>query len=177
MTALSLALVIPWAAGVVLLLLDGRRPLVGWLAVAALAGNLAALVVLAADVLADGPVGQTTGGWPAGVGITLRADALGVLFAVLSAVAVLAATVFEVLDGVRARVFPGMVVLLAAGLTGVFVTGDLFNFYVFFELAMTARGASSAPRSCSRRSTCSARSCSCCRSRASTTSRGRSTWR
>ena len=138
MTALSLALVIPWAAGVVLLLLDGRRPLVGWIAVAALAGNLAALGVLAADVLADGPVGQTTGGWPAGVGITLRADALGVLFAVLSAVAVLAATVFEVLDGVRARVFPGMVVLLAAGLTGVFVTGDLFNFYVFFELAMTA---------------------------------------
>ena len=34
--------------------------------------------------------------------------------------------------------FPGLVVLLAAGLTGVFLTGDLFNFYVFFELAMTA---------------------------------------
>jgi multicomponent Na+:H+ antiporter subunit D len=39
---------------------------------------------------------------------------------------------------VRERVFPGLVVLLAAGLTGVFLTGDLFNFYVFFELAMTA---------------------------------------
>jgi multicomponent Na+:H+ antiporter subunit D len=31
-----------------------------------------------------------------------------------------------------------VVLLLATGLTGVFVTGDLFNFYVFFELAMTA---------------------------------------
>ena len=29
-------------------------------------------------------------------------------------------------------------VLLAAGLTGVFLTGDVFNFYVFFELSMTA---------------------------------------
>jgi multicomponent Na+:H+ antiporter subunit D len=80
----------------------------------------------------------TTGDWPAGVGITLRADALGVLFALLSSLALLAATAHEVLDGVRERVFPGLVVLLAAGLTGVFLTGDLFNFYVFFELAMTA---------------------------------------
>ena len=60
------------------------------------------------------------------------------LFAVLSSLALLAATVHEVLDGVRERVFPGLVVLLAAGLTGVFLTGDLFNFYVFFELSMTA---------------------------------------
>ncbi len=138
MIALSLALVIPWAAGVMLVLADGRRALIGWLAVAVLAANVAALVVLAADVLSGGPVQVTTGGWPAGVGITLRADALGVLFAVLSSGAVLAATAFEVIEGVRSRVFPGIVVLLAAGLTGVFVTGDLFNFYVFFELAMTA---------------------------------------
>jgi multicomponent Na+:H+ antiporter subunit D len=137
-TALSVSLVLPWAAGAVLVLLDGRRRWVGWLATAALAANLAALVVLAASVLSDGTVVETTGDWPAGVGITLRADALGVLFALLSSLALLAATVHEVLEGVRERVFPGLVVLLAAGLTGVFVTGDLFNFYVFFELAMTA---------------------------------------
>jgi multicomponent Na+:H+ antiporter subunit D len=137
-TALSVSLVLPWAAGAVLVLLDGRRRWVGWLATAALAANVAALVALAASVLSDGTVAGTTGKWPAGVGITLRADALGVLFALLSSLAVLAATVHEVLEGVRERVFPGLVVLLAAGLTGVFVTGDLFNFYVFFELAMTA---------------------------------------
>ena len=138
MIALSVSLVVPWAAGIVLVLLDGQRRLVGWLAVAALAANLAGLVVLAASVLPGGAVEATTGDWPAGVGITLRADALGVLFALLSSVALLAATVHEVLDGVRERVFPGLAVLLAAGLTGVFLTGDLFNFYVFFELSMTA---------------------------------------
>jgi multicomponent Na+:H+ antiporter subunit D len=94
--------------------------------------------VLAVSVNSSGAVTLTTGDWPAGVGITLRADALGVLFALLSSVALLAAAVHEVLEGVRERVFPGLVVLLATGLTGVFVTGDLFNFYVFFELAMTA---------------------------------------
>jgi multicomponent Na+:H+ antiporter subunit D len=138
MTALTLALAIPWASGIVLVMFDGRRRAVGWLAVAALAGNLAALVVLATSVLPEGAVETTTGDWPAGVGITLRADALGVLLALLSSLALLAATVHEVLDGVRERVFPGLVVLLACGLTGVFITGDLFNFYVFFELSMTA---------------------------------------
>ncbi|MEX2194592.1 MAG: proton-conducting transporter membrane subunit [Thermoleophilaceae bacterium] len=138
MTALALSLVVPWAAGIVLVILDGRRRLVGWLAVAALAANLAALVVLAVSVLSDGQVAGTTGDWPAGVGITLRADALGVLFALLSSLALLAATIHEVLEGVRERVFPGLVLLLATGLTGVFLTGDVFNFYVFFELAMTA---------------------------------------
>lgn len=138
MTALSVSLVIPWAAGIVLVLLDGRRRLVGWSSVAVLAGNLAALVVLATSVLTDGPVVVMSGHWPIGVGIALRADALGVLFAVLSSLALLAAMLHEVLDGVRERVFPGLVILLDAGLTGVFLTGDLFNFYVFFELAMTA---------------------------------------
>ena len=138
MTAVWVALIVPWAAGAVLVLFDGRRRVVGWLAVAALAANVAALAVLAADVLSGGPVEATTGDWPPGVGITLRADALGVIFAALSSLAVVAATVFEVLDGVRERVFPGLAVVLTAGLTGVFVTGDLFNFYVFFELAMTA---------------------------------------
>jgi multicomponent Na+:H+ antiporter subunit D len=137
-TALVTALVVPWAVGAVLVLLDGRRALVGWLAVGALAGNLVALVLLAVEVLDDGPVSGTTGGWPAGVGITLHADALGLTFALLSSLALIAATVYEVLGGVRERVFPGLVVLLAAGLTGLFVTGDIFNFYVFFELAMTA---------------------------------------
>jgi multicomponent Na+:H+ antiporter subunit D len=138
MTAAALALVIPWAAGIVLALLDGRRRPVGWLAVAVLAANLAALVVLAVQILPHGRVQEVTGDWPSGVGITLRADALGVLFAVLSSVALLAATVHEVLDGVRDRVFPAVVVFLDAGLTGVFLTGDVFNFYVFFELSMAA---------------------------------------
>jgi multicomponent Na+:H+ antiporter subunit D len=129
---------VPWAAGAVLVVLDGRRRVVGGVAIAVLVVNVAALAVLAADVLSNGSVEATTGDWPPGVGITLRADALGVIFAALSSLAVLSAMAFEVLAGVRERVFPGLAVLLTAGLTGVFVTGDLFNFYVFFELAMTA---------------------------------------
>ncbi|MBX3030386.1 MAG: oxidoreductase [Chloroflexi bacterium] len=138
MTLLSLAILIPWAAGIALVAVDGRRPVVGWAAVATLGGTLVALVALGAEVLTHGEVVVTTGGWPRGVGITLRADAAGVLFAVLSVGVLLAATAHLVMGGVRERTFPGIVVLLAAGLTGLFLTGDLFNFYVFFELAMLA---------------------------------------
>jgi multicomponent Na+:H+ antiporter subunit D len=137
-TAAWVALVIPWVAGIVLAILDGRRPALGWVAVACLAANVVALVVLAVRVIADGPLSVTTGDWAIGVGITVRVDALGALFAVLSSFALLAAMAHEVAGGIRERWLPGFVLLLGAGLTGVFITGDLFNFYVFFELAMTA---------------------------------------
>ena len=137
MTTLAFSLLIPWAVGAVVVALDGRRRLVGWLAVAALAAHLGALVALSVDV-ADGDVRFVTGDWPADVGIILRADGLGVTFALVSAVMLLAATVQAVVEGVQERTFPGLVVLLATGLTGLFLTGDVFNFYVFFEIAMTA---------------------------------------
>ena len=138
MTALAFALVLPWAAGAVLLAADGRRRPVGWVAVGILALTLVALVMLAIEVIKGVPVVMTTGNWEPGVGITLRADALGALFATLSTLVLLAAMVHEVLSGVRERQFPGLVILLSAGLSGAFLTGDLFNFYVFFELSLVA---------------------------------------
>jgi multicomponent Na+:H+ antiporter subunit D len=99
---------------------------------------MASLVVVALGAPAAGSVTFITGSWPQGVGITFRADALGLLFALLSLGTLTAAAVHETLDGVREREFPGVVALLAAGLTGVFLTADLFNFYVFFELSLVA---------------------------------------
>ncbi|EHR62868.1 complex I subunit 5 family protein [Saccharomonospora cyanea] len=136
MTAVTVALALPWVAGVVLVGLDGRRPAVAWLAVGALAADLAALTVLAVDVFTTGTTQVVTGGWPAGVGIVLRADAMGVTFALLSVFVLLVAATAEAINGVRLRTFPGLVVLLATGLSGLFLTHDVFNFYVFFELSM-----------------------------------------
>ncbi|CCH88430.1 Na(+)/H(+) antiporter subunit D [Modestobacter italicus] len=138
MTLLGTVLLVPWAAGVLLIGLDGRRRWLAWSAVAVLVVELVLLVVLTVRVASAGPVQMVTGGWPAGVGIVLRADALGAAFAVVSSVVLLAAAMYEAIPGPRARTFPGLVVLLGAGLTGLFLTADVFNFYVFFEVAMTA---------------------------------------
>ena len=53
----------------------------------------------------------------------------------MSLVVLLAARSHEHPRGVRARTFPALVLFLGAGLTGLFLTGDVFNFYVFFEIA------------------------------------------
>jgi multicomponent Na+:H+ antiporter subunit D len=137
-TALVLSLVIPWVAGVVLIVLDGRRGGVRWAGVVALIATLVALGSLATEVLTTGQVDVTTGRWPLGVGITLRADALGVTFALLSVAMLTAAVLHQAFDDASGREFPGLVLLLAAGLDGTFLTGDIFNFYVFFELALAA---------------------------------------
>ncbi|WP_119068691.1 complex I subunit 5 family protein [Rubrobacter indicoceani] len=127
-----------WFAAVLLSVLDGRRAWVGWTAVAALTVSLSAVFYLGYLILRDGTLEMVSGGWAPGVGIVLRADPLGVTFAALSGFVVLAALVYEVMNGVTSRVFPGMALFLATGLTGLFLTGDAFNFYVFFEISMIA---------------------------------------
>lgn len=148
MTLIALPLVVLWPAAIAAALLDGRRCVVGGAAVAALGAALVLLAVLLAEVVADGPRELVAGGWPGDVGIRLRVDVLGAAFAVVTCGVLLAALLQSVLTGVRSRAVPALTLLMALGLTGLFLTGDVFSFYVFFELAMisayalTAAGAS-----------------------------------
>jgi multicomponent Na+:H+ antiporter subunit D len=128
----------PWVLAAVLALLDGRRRWVGFLAAAGLGASLVSLVWLAYVVLREGPIEMVAGGWPENVGISLQADPLGVAFALVSVGIILVSLLYELSLGVRWRVFPALVLLVAAGLTGLFLTRDVFNFYVFFEISMTA---------------------------------------
>jgi multicomponent Na+:H+ antiporter subunit D len=135
---LVLSVGISWVLAAVLALLDGRKRWVGLLAAAGLGAGLVSLAWLTSIVLREGPVSTVAGGWPANVGITLRADALGLAFALVCVGVILASLLYEIALGIRWRTFPAVVLLVAAGLTGLFLTGDAFNFYVFFEISMTA---------------------------------------
>lgn len=127
---------VAWFAAVILAVLDGRRKRVGYVAIGALTLAVLGLVVLLADILRNGVAQQVAGNWGYGVGIQLRADVLDVTFALLSVAVILVCTVFEVLGRVRSRVFPSLACFMATGLMGLCLTGDAFNFYVFFEVAM-----------------------------------------
>lgn len=129
-------LLVLWPAAAVAALLDGRRRWVGWAAALLLAVAVALLAALAIRVGMHGPVEVVAGGWPADVGIRLRADALGVSIALVSMTVVLAAQVHGTVHGISSRLFPALMLFLGVGLAGLFLTGDVFSFYVFFELAM-----------------------------------------
>jgi hypothetical protein len=51
---------------------------------------------------------------------------------------VLAALVHGVVSGLSPHLLPALMLFLSVGLTGLFLTGDVFSFYVFFELATAA---------------------------------------
>ena len=134
---LLLPLLIAWTMAVILAMLDGRRRWVGGLAIGAMAVVFIATCRLMLDVLQHGSREIVAGGWPPGLGITLRADELGIVFALVSNGVLLIALIYEVLEGVHERAMPALVLFLSTGLTGLFLTGDAFNFYVFFEISMT----------------------------------------
>lgn len=88
-----------------------------------------------------GPVSMTMGNWLPPFGITLAADVLGAGFALSAAVVTLLVLVYAEADrlvGDSRDGFHALVLLLLAGVTGAFLTGDLFNLYVWFEVMLIA---------------------------------------
>nr|WP_255575393.1 monovalent cation/H+ antiporter subunit D [Caldovatus aquaticus] len=101
---------------------------------------LAAVAVLLLAATAQGAVAVVAiGAWPPPFGIVLVADRLSAtMVAVTAAVAVpalLAATDGTDLQG---RHFHPFFQMQLAGLNGAFLTGDLFNLFVFFEVLLIA---------------------------------------
>lgn len=131
---------LPLVTGAALLLLDEeRRRMKAGVAIA----STAALCLLAFALLrhADGPGAAvySVGAWPAPYGIVLVVDRLAAAMVMLSSLLGLAATVYSVArwDRGGARLH-ALVQFLLMGLNGAFLTGDLFNLFVFFELLLAA---------------------------------------
>jgi len=98
-----------------------------------------AVLALAGRVTRQGRLVYQLSGWEAPFGITLVADGLSVLFLGLTAVVGLAALVFS-LEGVdrfgqRLSYHP-LYQFMIVGVTGSFLTGDLFNLFVWFEVML-----------------------------------------
>ena len=134
MIALPLGILMFGSIGMALL--DGTRRRNGWLAACILLAATIATINLGWDVYTNGTYTLAIGGWSQGIGITMRVDMVGIIFAVLCQVVLLSSLVYEVVSDVGARVFPALVLFLSVGLTGLTFTGDAFNFYVFFEISM-----------------------------------------
>ncbi len=137
-------IVVPLAAGALQLLVGDRRP-----RLAAAIGSLSCLVLLAVSIALMSFVGDPDGApvagvyqigdWPAPFGIVLVADRLSILMTTLTAVLGLATLQYSLGRWVRqgAHYHP-LFQFLLMGLNGAFLTGDLFNLFVFFEVLLAA---------------------------------------
>ncbi|GJD29673.1 NAD(P)H-quinone oxidoreductase subunit 2, chloroplastic [Methylobacterium adhaesivum] len=136
---LVLPIVLPIAASGIMLLLDERRS--GLKAAISLATATALLVTALALAwrMTDTPEVYRLGNWAAPYGIVLVADRLSAMMLMLTGVLGLAALVFAVARWDRAGPrFHALFLLLLMGVNGAFLTGDLFNLFVFFEVMLAA---------------------------------------
>lgn len=110
---------------------------------------LAAVAVFAAVLLvvtdANGPLVAELGGWAPPVGIALVADRLSALLLLVSTLVTLAVLVYaidqRIVDygrGTASTTFHPMYLMLSAGVSLAYLTGDLFTLFVAFELMLTA---------------------------------------
>jgi multicomponent Na+:H+ antiporter subunit D len=110
---------------------------------------LSAVVVLAAVLLVvtdgRGPIVAEIGGWAPPAGIALVADRLSALLLLVSTLVTLAVLVYAIDQriadygrGTASTTFHPMYLMLCAGVSLAYLTGDLFTLFVAFELMLTA---------------------------------------
>ncbi len=133
-------IVLPLAAGAISLIVDEGR-----LALKAAIGLASALLLVATGialtVVADASAVTVyrVGDWPAPFGIVLVVDRLSAVLVLLAAVLGVASLAFSLARWQRAGPrFHSLVQFLLMGVNGAFLTGDLFNLFVFFEVFLAA---------------------------------------
>jgi multicomponent Na+:H+ antiporter subunit D len=103
---------------------------------------VAAVLLVAAD---SGPVVVDIGNWAAPVGIDLVADRLSALMLTVSAAVTLCVQLYSLAQGeadgdeaAPVSIYHPTYLILTAGVANAFLSGDLFNIYVGFEILLFA---------------------------------------
>src|SRR5688572_2921428 len=102
---------------------------------------LASALLVFVRVNAGGVQAVQISGWPAPFGITLVADLLAAMLVVAVGIVgvAVAGVAFSGVDPRReAFGYHPLIQLLFMGVAGAFLTGDLFNLYVWFEVMLVA---------------------------------------
>ena len=133
------------ASAVMLLLPEQQRRWKNVLTLVALAAVLVIAVLLLVQTVTIGFSGVSAtrayliGDWPAPFGIVLVIDWLSSMMLVLTGVVGFATLVYALARWERAGPrFHALFLLQITGLNGAFLTGDLFNLFVFFEIMLAA---------------------------------------
>lgn len=130
---------IPILFGAILLMFRSRPNWQSNITIFGLSVSLLASFALLQTVLANGPMTMTMGRWLPPFGISFTADVMGALLAFAGLFVALAASIYSrsatsLLE--RRYGFYPFFMLMMAGVSGAFLTGDIFNLYVWFEVLL-----------------------------------------
>ena len=135
-------ILLPLVTAAVLLLIDERsrklKMTINSLSTLGLIGIACTLVGMASEKAPEAIV-YLIGNWPAPFGIVLVLDRLAAMMLLLASLLGMAALSFALAHWHKASPhFHTIFQLLLMGLNGAFLTGDLFNLFVFFEVMLAA---------------------------------------
>lgn len=138
---LVLPVAVPLITATVALIFRNYASLQRWVGVLGMVVLLGSVFVLFRDVYTEGIQVLQLGDWEAPFGITLVADMLSMLMLGISAIMGLVIAVYSLYDIDKERerfgYYPLLHILLM-GVNGSFLTGDIFNLYVWFEVMLIA---------------------------------------
>lgn len=132
-------LLIPMITAIVSYVWPGTARMRGAISVAGSVLLLLLACILLYQVVQDGPLSNQMGGWQAPMGITLIADMLSAMLIVVTAIVAVCVNMYAMSDVSEERIAGGFYTfmnMLIAGVVGAFLTGDLFNLYVWFEVML-----------------------------------------
>ncbi|WP_163970071.1 Na+/H+ antiporter subunit D [Oceanobacillus halotolerans] len=136
-----LPIILPLLFGIILALTHNRIPLSRFLTKTFTIINLGVVSYITFRVFNQGTITLETGGWEAPYGIVIVADSLAMLL-VLTTNIIAVACAFYAPHSLSERqekyYFYPFFLLLITGVSGAFLTGDLFNLFVFFEVLLMA---------------------------------------
>lgn len=138
---LVLPVVLPLVGAALSVLLAGHPRIQRSLGAVVLVAATLATIAILVEVEADGVISTAVGGWPAPIGIVLVADLFSAIMLVIAALMVLAVFVFAIGQpgtDLASPWFHPLYLVLAAGVSASFLTGDLFNLFVAFEVMLIA---------------------------------------
>jgi multicomponent Na+:H+ antiporter subunit D len=138
-TILVLPILIPLAGAALSLIAWRSRQLHRAVAVVSAGGQLVASIVLLRNVLEDGIQVTSLGSWPAPFGIVFVADVFSAVMVCVAALTGFAVMLYSLTAIDRRREAYGyypLASLLLMGVCGAFLTGDIFNLYVWFEVML-----------------------------------------
>jgi multicomponent Na+:H+ antiporter subunit D len=133
--------IIPYMTAVATFFVCNKPHMQRFLAVFGSVCHLGASWLLLMQVHGQGILAGHMGGWPAPFGITFAADHLGSVMVLITAIIGLAVVIYSFGDIPEEQACFGhlpLLQILVGAICGAFLTGDIFNLYVWFEVMLMA---------------------------------------